>query len=114
MSFAQYQEEVDFANSYNPADKFAGFDRGDLGRADFGACDVGTRVIGRMTSTQQPTKPTYDELVAALKQIRFRVHGTSYRMGTDVHAVVQPLLDRLAQPSDDVAASIARFAAVNK
>ncbi len=49
MSFAQYQEEVDFSNSYNPADKFAGFDRGDTGR-DVGHHDVGARVIGRMTS----------------------------------------------------------------
>lgn len=50
MSFAQYQEEVDFANNYNPADKFAGFDRGDAGRADFDAADVGQRVVGRLTN----------------------------------------------------------------
>lgn len=48
MSFAQQQEEVDFANSYNPADKFAGFDRGDDARDD--ERDQGTRCIGRMTN----------------------------------------------------------------
>jgi len=47
MSFVQYLEEVDFSNSYNRADKFAGFDRGDLGRDDDAA---GRTVIGRMTN----------------------------------------------------------------
>lgn len=50
MSFTQHQEEVDFANSYNQVDKFAGFDRGDIGSNDLGACDIGQRVVGRMTS----------------------------------------------------------------
>ena len=50
MSFAQHQEEVDFANSYHPADRFAGFDRGDAGGIDVDQCDVGDRVIGRLAS----------------------------------------------------------------
>ena len=53
MSFAQYQEEVDFANSYNPADKFAGFDRGDLGRADFGASDDVAASIARFAAVNK-------------------------------------------------------------
>lgn len=48
MSHAQYLEEVEFANSWNTADKYAGFDRGDIGHADSDSC--GTRVVGRMTS----------------------------------------------------------------
>lgn len=50
MSYAQYIEEVEFANSYNPADKFAGFDRGDAGRNSYEVCDCGERVVGRMTN----------------------------------------------------------------
>ena len=102
MSFAQYQEEVDFANSYNPADKFAGFDRGDLGRADFGACDVGTRVIGRMTSGggyRVIIVESYcdDDSFFEVSIDGKRVHST----GDRAQAIT-------------VAASIARFAAVNK
>jgi len=34
MSFIQQIENEDFERSYNPADRFAGFDRGDAGRDD--------------------------------------------------------------------------------
>lgn len=48
MNAAHHQEHLD--HSAPCASRWDGFDCGDLGRTDFGTCDLRTRVIGRMTS----------------------------------------------------------------
>lgn len=50
MSYIQQIENEQYEASYNPADKFAGFDRGDAGRNPAEDVDQGERVIGRMTN----------------------------------------------------------------
>lgn len=49
MTFTQQIENEDFERSYNPQDRFEGFDRGDAGRIEDDV-DCGERIIGRLTS----------------------------------------------------------------
>lgn len=50
MSYIQQIENEDHERNYNPADRFAGFDRGDAGRDAAYDVDCGERIIGRLTS----------------------------------------------------------------
>jgi hypothetical protein len=48
MNLSHYEEHI--AHSAPCNSRWDGFDRGDLGRTSVDACDIGQRVIGRMTS----------------------------------------------------------------
>jgi hypothetical protein len=49
MYAIQQQEEIDHVNGWNPADQFAGFDRGDVFGND-APDETSFRVVGRLTT----------------------------------------------------------------
>lgn len=98
MSFIQQQEEADFSNSYNRADRFAGFDRGDAGRDDVDACDTGERTIGRMTSGRGQRVEIVESYCDDLSHYSVLVDGRVVaRLGEDRARAVEVARARVAQ-----------------
>jgi hydroxyethylthiazole kinase-like sugar kinase family protein len=103
VNLAHYQEEVDFANSYNRADRFAGFDRG----ASPGAADMNATKNEAIANADAHTTnvglPSYSDLLELLVKV---ANYGSRPIGVD--STGQPMVQFRAALIDQVRETVSR------